>query len=80
MDPETLQLITGAISIIACIAFPAAAMKIKALKEIADEVIIHVKRDPKENKEIFKTAKEAGLKNLADHINKKVDPHLDFYK
>ena len=79
MDADTIQMITGLISIIATIAFPTATAKIKAAQLLSNEIVEFVKRDEKENKEFFKQAKESGLKNLADHINKKVDSHIDFY-
>ena len=80
MDTELLLAITSIISSFAIVAFPKLVLMIRAGKLLSDETIKYIKRDEKIEKQAFTDAKEAGLKKLADHINKNIDPITDFYK
>jgi len=76
---DNLEFALALVGLVAGFAFPKYLSQVKVAQKILADVTEFVKKSDKPNQEIFKEAKEKNLKSLADHINKTVDPHINFY-
>lgn len=59
---------------------PVVGLKLKELLLILNQIAEFIRKDSRPNQELYEQAKKHGLDALAQHINKKVEPDIDFSK
>ena len=78
--PDNVQAAGAVVLVILGFVAPQFYAQAKVAERALVEIAELVQNDAQPNAEFYKKAKEQGLHNLADQINKRVEAHIDYSK